>query len=133
MDPSPYPGLEDELNRLIPSSFPRGLSWDRFHQYPRILKAMRIRSERAAVNPVKDREKFERLLPFRDGLEKAGEYAANQPPLKPLFDDMQRCLDEYKISVFAQELGTLFPVSEKLLLKKFEQFRVQRLALNPQS
>lgn len=127
MNPSPYPGLKDELDRLIPKKFPLGIPMKRLEQYPRILKGMKIRLERANTNPTRDREKWERLRPYLEGLEKAADYAQLEPVLQPLHEDLLRCVDEYKISVFAQELGTLFPVSEKLLKNKFEQFRSKRL------
>ena len=71
-------------------------------QLPRYLRAVAVRAERAAVSPAKDAEKARLLLPFAD-------WETRVPPENR--ETFRWLLEEYRVSVFAQELGTAQPVS----------------------
>jgi ATP-dependent helicase HrpA len=45
------------------------------------------------------------------------------PERRVLFEDLRWMMEEYRVSVFAQELGTAQPISPKRLLKKLEDIR----------
>ncbi len=93
-----------------------------FQQYPRFLKAIVIRLEKAPQNPHKDRLAIGELEQFwqlhEDRLKKEGReaYALNEDWI--LFRWM---LEEYRVSLFAQTLKTLMPVSEKRLKKQWDK------------
>ncbi len=73
---------------------------------PRFLRAVAVRAERAAVTPAKDAEKAAALAPF------AG-WEARVPPAQR--EAFQWLLEEFRVSIFAQELGTAQPVSAQRL------------------
>jgi ATP-dependent helicase HrpA len=75
------------------------------------LKAMLRRGERAYETPAKDAERARLLLPFRDWKLQVPE--AN-------YEAFRWMLEEFRVSVFAQELGTAQPVSAKRLEALFE-------------
>jgi len=89
-----YPGMEDEVGALIGPEFLRTTPLERFWQLPRYLRAKKLRAERWKKNPVKDAERAARLAPY-----------AKAPA------DVRWLVEEYRVSVFAQELGTSEPVS----------------------
>ncbi len=107
----PYPQMKADLNQLLPPQFLRHIPFARLQSVARYLKALLVRAERAAVNPAKDQEKFRRIQPY---LEAWAKLKAN-PALTPLArEKLRECrwlLEEYKVSLFAQELGTAAPVS----------------------
>jgi ATP-dependent helicase HrpA len=73
---------------------------------PRYLKAIHIRAERAANNPAKDADK---ALVIRD-------FLGWEKEVRPSNHEAFRWLfEEYRVSIFAQELGTAQPVSLKRL------------------
>jgi ATP-dependent helicase HrpA len=99
-----YPGLESDLGRLAPEDFLAETPHDRLGHVPRYLRAIQIRAERAAINPAKDAEKARQLAPF----------LAAMPPEKNR-GEFRWLLEEFRVSIFAQELGTASPVSVRRL------------------
>jgi ATP-dependent helicase HrpA len=82
---------------------------------PRYLKALQIRAERAALNPVKDQERARQLAPYAQALR---ELRAGHPDSHQTARDLEEfrwMVEEFKVSLFAQELGTAQPVSPKRL------------------
>lgn len=101
-----YPGMEEDLARIAPPDYLGRTPHDRLAHLPRYLKAMLQRGERAFLQPAKDAERAKLLSPFRD-------WKSHVPPAHhEIFHWM---LEEFRVSVFAQELGTPQPISAKRL------------------
>ena len=86
----------------------------------RYCKALQIRIERAYVSPEKDKIKAEQLAPHADKLKKLKPRDPS-PACLELLQEYRNMLEEYKISLFAQEMKTRFPVSAKRLEKKWQE------------
>jgi ATP-dependent helicase HrpA len=118
--------IRTDLERLVPGDFLDRYADDRISQLPRYLKAMQIRAERGINDFEKDRRKAARLQTFVASLEKVRrdrkEASREREEVIETFGWM---IEEYKISLFAQELKTLFPVSEKRLEKVLKE--IQRM------
>jgi ATP-dependent helicase HrpA len=119
-----YPGMLQDLNRLMPPRFLETIPWPNLQHLPRYLKAMQIRAERWATNPVKDAEKVRQILPYQQRL-------ASLQTRKDLTTDQLRAREEFrwlieelKVSLYAQELGTSVPVSPKRLDRFIEEHRI---------
>jgi ATP-dependent helicase HrpA len=89
---------------LVPENFLAETPHDRLVHVPRYLRSVQIRAERAATNPSKDAEKARLLAPFRSA----------KPPEKHR-EEFRWMLEEFHVSIFAQELGTASPVSVRRL------------------
>lgn len=100
--PKRYKGMEADLARIAPANLPEHTPFERLQHLPRYLKAIQIRAERAVLNPLKDAEKAAQLLPFLN-------WHARVPPLKT--EAFRWLLEEFRVSLFAQELGTAESVS----------------------
>ncbi len=101
-----YPGLETDLARLVPPDLLLTTPHAQLPHLLRYLKAARIRAERAGNHPAKDADKAA-LIADWDGWESYIP-AANRETFRWL-------LEEYRVQIFAQELGTAQPVSVKRL------------------
>jgi ATP-dependent helicase HrpA len=115
--------LEKELKQLVPGSFMNLYDEKRFTHLVRYLQAIEIRAQRAIVNIEKDREKAFEVQFFSDQLQKL---LASLPRTQILSGEKQTAIEEffwmieeYKVSVFAQELKTVIPISRKRLESKF--------------
>jgi ATP-dependent helicase HrpA len=107
--------LAGELAGLAPARFLEGIAYERLADLPRYLKALLIRAERAALNPQKDRERLARLAPYQDALKALQAQPAGSPEVQRQIEAFRWMVEEYKVSLFAQELGTAAPVSPKRL------------------
>ncbi len=101
-----YPGLEQDLARLIPADLLATTPHDQLQHLTRYLKAIQVRNERWLANPAKDAEKNLFITDF-DG------WPSHVP--KSQHETFRWMMEEYRVQVFAQELGTAQPVSVKRL------------------
>jgi ATP-dependent helicase HrpA len=115
--------LEAELIRLTPLHFPANSRLDQLPDLPRYLNALAIRAQRAYVDPLKDRAKASRLEPFLLHLKEANAHleAKKEAELEEEIRHFEKLIDEYRVSVFAPELGTAIPVSPKRLSGAWER------------
>jgi len=109
-----YDDLREQLESLLTAGFLRELPASRLAHYPRYLKAMRLRAERLRQDPAKDQQRMLQVLPFwRDYLKHR---AAGTDGL----DELRWLIEEWRVSLFAQELKTAEPVSAKRLTRALE-------------
>ncbi|MCP4691130.1 MAG: DUF3418 domain-containing protein, partial [Desulfobacterales bacterium] len=120
--------IREELGGLAPETFLEIYDADRLRHLPRYIRALGMRARRALVDFEKDRAKAERVRPFTEGLNRMiqGLSPAVTEAKKNAVEDFFWLIEEFKVSVFAQELKTAAPVSEKRLRDK--QREIERMA-----
>jgi ATP-dependent helicase HrpA len=107
--------IQLQLENLFPANFITVIEQQWLQQYPRYLMAIKKRFEKAKTNAIRDRQL---RLEFSSLWQ---EYIKRQAALEKQHIDSQQLnhyrwmLEEYRVSLFAQELKTKFPVSEKRL------------------
>jgi ATP-dependent helicase HrpA len=120
--------LTHELNRLVPDSFVTLYDMNRLPHLVRYIRALEIRAERAMIDFEKDRAKSETVRRFTDHLDSCltdlPESASAEK--RQALEDYFWLIEEYKVSIFAQELKTAVPVSAKRLEQKMKQ--IERMA-----
>ncbi|HEU5122812.1 MAG TPA: ATP-dependent RNA helicase HrpA [Verrucomicrobiae bacterium] len=104
-----------ELNALVPSDFLNRISYERLPHLPRYLKALLTRIERAALNPVKDQERQRQLAPYQNALKTFQSQPPRSAEARRELETFRWMIEEFKVSLFAQELGTAMPISAKRL------------------
>jgi ATP-dependent helicase HrpA len=117
--------LKDELMRLVPESFTDLYDGDRLVQIERYVKAVGIRAQRAAVDFEKDLSKAEEFKIFTKNLVKLLKTLSPSVTAekRKAIEEFFWLIEEYKVSLFAQELKTAIPVSKKRLNKKLEEIK----------
>ena len=90
-----------------------------FARYPAYLKALRVRISRAKVSAASDRSKMERFAPFWEQYKEAVVAKSVKVANHAALSEYRWMLEEYRVSLFAQELGTAQPVSPKRLQVKW--------------
>ena len=78
-------------------------SYARLAHFPRYLKAMKLRADRWRQNPAKDTERAAQLVPYVAAAAKLRDREGG--------DALRWLVEEFRVSLFAQELGTAEPVS----------------------
>ena len=117
--------LINELENLVPDSFITIYDTERLNALPRYLKAIELRIQRALNNFEKDREKTMEIEKFTNSLNEllTGLSAEDSEEKRKEIENFFWLIQEYKVSTFAQELKTPFPVSSKKLEKKLNEIK----------
>jgi ATP-dependent helicase HrpA len=113
----------NELKNLCPPHFLELYDFSRLASFPRYIAGLSLRARRAAENPAKEAQKGEQIAPFSrrlsalvEGLDEGA-----SPEKTRAVEDFYWLIEEYKISVYAQELKTAVKVSAKRLEKAYAQ------------
>lgn len=113
--PQPYPGLAADLAALLPPDFLCHTPYDQLAQVPRYLRAMKLRCERMRKNPAKDRERARQLAPYVKATRELADREGGAA--------LRWLVEEFRVSLFAQELGTAEPVSAVKLDRAIQAIR----------
>ena len=104
--------MQGQLHDLVYDGFLDDLEPGRLQHYPRYLEALRLRLERLSLDPRQDQARAAEVYPwwnkYQDWLEQGHEYTSE-------IDAFRWLLEEYRVSQFAQQLGTREKVSPKRL------------------
>lgn len=114
-----------DINQQLASLFSPGLLYqtprDWFTQYPKYLRAIQQRLDKALLNPQKDKLMLQQVTPhwqrLEEYLEKEGRYRLSQIPA---LSEYRWWIEEFRVSLFAQTLKTQISVSDKRLDKQWE-------------
>ena len=106
-----YDDLREQLDALLAPGLLRELPPARLAHFPRYLKAMRLRAERLRQDPAKDQQRMLQVLPYWR------EYLKHRAAGAEGLDELRWLIEEWRVSLFAQELKTAEPVSAKRLAR----------------
>ncbi len=111
-----YDDLREQLAALVHSGFARELPLARLAELPRYLRAMALRAERLQGDPRKDQQ---RMIEVRELEAQWRRRCAADAPLerREACERLRWLLQEYRVQLFAQDVGTKETVSEKRLRK----------------
>lgn len=119
--------IRTELDRLIPEHFIDLYDFERLSHMERYIQALTLRARRGVVNLEKELLRQKELQPWIDHL---NQLLQNLTPetseqKRRAVEEFFWLLEEFKVSLFAQELKTPIPVSTKRLEEKFKD--IQRM------
>ena len=104
--------IRQHLQHLVYPGFVKEVPLSQLQHLPRYLKAIRLRVERLLLDPAKDRNKATQIQPMWQAyLEKRQQMSDPLPQL----EEFRWLLEEFRVSIFAQELRTACPVSKQRL------------------
>jgi ATP-dependent helicase HrpA len=115
--------LMSALERLVPDTFIQLYDTEHLAHIERYINAMQIRARRALLDFEKDQVKDRQVKKVAERLDKLLQaLSANATAEKrKALEDLFWMIEEYKVSIFAQELKTAIPVSKKRLEKKLAE------------
>jgi ATP-dependent helicase HrpA len=110
--PNNIADLQSQLDDLLYAGFLADVEAERLAHYPRYLKAMRLRLSALEHDPVRDDQRMAEVRPwwqaYLDHLAGGGWYT-------PELDRYRWLIEEYRVQIFAQQLGTAEKVSPQRL------------------
>ena len=114
-------GYRRQVSRIVPADFLQKTLLSRLPAMCRYLKALRIRLERARVSPGKDALKAQQVAIHEERYASVAAGKDLSGDLSERLQEYQEMIEEFKVSLFAQELGTALPVSAKRLDTKWRE------------
>lgn len=117
--------IQKEFSDLLPENFLDLYDADRCRQLPRYLKAMNFRAERGAADPAKDTARSRQIEPYTRHLKALiqGLSPSVSHEKRDAVESFFWLIQEFKVSLFAQELGTPLPVSPEKLESELEKIQ----------
>lgn len=122
--------INQQLTLLFAPGFIADTPWQQLQQYPRFLKAITQRLEKLRGNFQRDKQLSAGLSALTEPFYK--EWRDNNDALRrsDLLLEFRWLLEEYRVSLFAQTLGTRQPVSEKRLKDLWKRVKESLLSVS---
>ena len=115
-----YQDIGGQLDRLMNKSFIAQSQWQQLEHMPRYLKAIEARLERFKSQLPKENAAVQELRDWQHKLSKAQTQCLPHTPDYKALQSFAWSIEEYRVSLFAQQLGTQKPISTKRLQKQWE-------------
>ena len=116
--------MRQRLQTLLAAGFATRTPWAQWPRLPIYLKAMTLRLEKYSGNPSRDAAREADIQELEQMWQEKTDSLVKQG--QPVSDDLAAfrwMIEELRVSLFAQELKTPYPVSVKRLLKEWEGLR----------
>ncbi len=113
--------LRAQLDALVFRGFLQQVPFEHLKDYPRYLKAADQRAEKLLHAAGRDQERLRELTPLLGRWRERGEAARAAERSDPRLDEIRWMIEELRVSLFAQQLGTAYPVSVKRIESRWRE------------
>lgn len=113
--------VESQIQQLLYKGCFSQTPWDQLQHLPRYLKGLRLRIEKQPTNPDRDGKHAASIGLLWQKWQAEMEKQRKVDNISPELQNFRWLLEELRVSLFAQELKTPFPVSTKRLDKIWSQ------------
>ncbi|BAW80683.1 ATP-dependent helicase HrpA [Candidatus Nitrosoglobus terrae] len=117
--------MRSQLNHLVYLGFINQTPATQLPHFLRYLKAIKLRLSRLEENPSRDQQRQTEIKPlwlnYQQKLET--QYKDKEDKTSAALANYRWMLEEYRVSLFAQELGTLYPISAKRLKNQWQEIK----------
>jgi ATP-dependent helicase HrpA len=115
--------LRAQLSQLVHRSFFSATPWNRLADVPRYLKAMQLRLAKYSANPERDAKHAASIAQLWARCQERLEKQKRAGTVDQRLEEFRWHIEELRVSLFAQELKTPYPVSFKRLDKIWNAIR----------
>jgi ATP-dependent helicase HrpA len=115
--------IREQMARLLANGWLARTPWARLQHLPRYLKAAALRLDKLRVDPQRDARLAAEVAALEQPYRREAVSRARQGGESAEFVQFGWLLEELRVSLFAQELKTPFPVSVKRLSRLWETLR----------
>ena len=111
----PAADIRGQLSRLVYKGFFGATPWEQLAHLPRYLKAMQLRLDKYPKDPERDAKHTASITELAKRFEERLDRQRRTRAVDPRLDEFRWHIEELRVSLFAQELKTPYPVSYKRL------------------
>jgi ATP-dependent helicase HrpA len=116
--------VRQQLAELTPTGFLTATPWRWLQRYPKYFQAIEQRLQKVSSGAhVRDRALAPQIKPLWENYLELAARHRSQHVYSPQLENFRWLLEELRISLFAQQLGTAVPVSAKRLQKAWDELR----------
>ncbi|BDA60438.1 ATP-dependent helicase [Shewanella xiamenensis] len=108
--------IQSQLDQLVFKGFVEACGWKRLADVARYLKAIETRIDKLPVDPTRDRLHMQSITKVQEALAAQLAKVPRSQPVPAELIEARWMIEEYRVSCFAQALGTAYPISEKRIL-----------------
>ncbi|MCS3456143.1 ATP-dependent helicase HrpA [Aeromonas sp. BIGb0405] len=105
--------IQLQLDKLIHKGFVTETGWQRLPDLLRYLRAIERRMEKLAIDPNRDRAYMLKVQSVENDYKALLAKMPKSQPIPPEVANIRWMIEELRVSFFAQQLGTPYPVSDK--------------------
>jgi ATP-dependent helicase HrpA len=117
--------MRRQFTALLPKQFLKEIPFNKLEDLPRYLRGIDVRLARLAnAGLSKDLSGLSVIRPLQQQYDAAARRAEQRGQVDPVLDEYRWLLEEFRLSLFAQEIKTAVPVSPKRLAQVWEAVRV---------
>lgn len=113
-----------QLSELFHKHFLRQCRWSELNEYPRYLKAVEFRLEKYMRELPRQRMLSEQLQQFWQQYQNKSQTLQAHQQCDERLQEYRWLLEEYRVSLFAQQLGTKITISEKRLKQHWKDLAI---------
>ncbi|MCG7911058.1 MAG: DUF3418 domain-containing protein, partial [Candidatus Thiodiazotropha taylori] len=110
--------MREQLDRLVYQGFLQQIPEDQLKEYPRYLKGLLMRAEKLSHAAARDQQRMAEMAELLQKWKQWDELCRKEARTDQRIEEIRWGLEELRVSLFAQELGTKYPVSVKRLSKR---------------
>jgi ATP-dependent helicase HrpA len=113
--------IRQQLDGLVYHGFLQDMTESRFRDYLRYLKAMQLRLDKLPSASARDMQLTRELAELVSRLRERQELARSKGRIDERLEEIRWMLEELRVSFFAQEVRTAYPVSVKRIEKRWKE------------
>jgi len=118
--PQPYAGHQDDIDRLVPPDFLIRTPYGRLRDLPRYLRATMVRADKAHRDPSRDEARAGEVRRLEKRIEAIQARSDQDADLGRTLNDVRWMMEEFRVSQFAQEIGTDGKISAIRIERRLE-------------
>ncbi|HSD99418.1 MAG TPA: DUF3418 domain-containing protein, partial [Burkholderiales bacterium] len=111
--PQPAADIRAQIGRLVYTGFLCGTPWEHLNDLPRYLKAAQMRLDKYPRDPERDAKHAASIAAIWKRYEERASRVKKAGGSDPRLEDFRWRIEELRVSLFAQEMKTPYPVSFK--------------------
>lgn len=113
--------MKQQLDRLVYQGFLENMTEQRFRDYLRYLKALQLRLDKLVHAPGRDQQLMREMSKQQERWQERQQIADKKGRVDDRLEEIRWMLEELRISLFAQEVKTAFPISVKRIEKRWKE------------
>jgi ATP-dependent helicase HrpA len=113
--------MRTQLDALVFRGFLQQVSYGHLEDYPRYLKALEARIEKLFHAAGRDQARVAEIRPLLDRWRERAQAAREAGRTDPRLEEIRWMIEELRVSLFAQQLGTAYPVSLKRIEARWKE------------